>query len=378
MSKNKKLKLLIIQQSPDWGGAEEWMSTLVGSWPKNQVTIYGLTNLKKLASSWKKSGATVNHLPFTLDVIGNLKGLIKTIFLLPFAIIYYISVLSAAKKNGINLILMSGFSEKMLITLLSPLFKLPVVWFEYGPLDTIFKKNLYLPQALYRLSQSIPKKILTISQNTKTNLITKCFVYPKKLSVIYPGVPIASKSKPTTSLTVGCLSRLAPEKGQRLLLKAWPQVIAKLPQARLKIAGTGPDLHHLKTLCDQLKISSSVNFLGFIKNKLAFYKSLSLFVFPSTWLLEGFGLVAAEAMSHSLPAISFNVGPIPEIIDSSTGIVINSKKPKQLAQAIIKLLKNQRQRQLLGRQARQKAQKLFNLKTQANKIKQELIACQYL
>jgi glycosyltransferase involved in cell wall biosynthesis len=45
---------------------------------------------------------------------------------------------------------------------------------------------------------------------------------------------------------VVCLGRICRAKGQDLLLEAWPQVLARVPDARLALVGGGPDLEELR------------------------------------------------------------------------------------------------------------------------------------
>jgi len=367
-----KPHLLIIQQSPDWGGAEEWIASLVGEWAKKKINITAYTNLPKLQLSWQQSGARVYNIPFILDIMGNLRGLIKSILLLPYAIFWYLKVLLLAKSRGVNLIVMSGFTEKLLVSWLSKIFSLPIIWFEYGDLKTIFTRNFYLPKIAYRLTKHIPQRVITISSHTKNSLITDARVSLTKIKLIPPGVSIPKTFHSTDYPIVGHLSRLTPEKGQRHLLKAWKKVIKALPNAKLKIAGRGPDSKYLHQLANKLNISESVEFLGFINKKAKFYNSLSLFIFPTIWEMEGFGIVAVEALSYGIPVVAYNTGPVPEIIDHTCGITVPSENIHQLAQAIINLLKNKRLRQKLSNKSKTKAKKQFNLTTQASKITKEL------
>lgn len=367
MKTSTKLNLLIIQQSPDWGGAEEWMANLISLWSKQGVSITAYTNLTKLQSVWKKSGATTGNIPFTLDIIGNYRGLIKSLLLLPLATLWYYKVLSKAKRQGINLILMSGFSEKLLVSWIAKFMRLKVVWFEYGPLAEVFKKFFYIPKFIYRLTKHIPQVVFTISQHTKASLITDANISLSKIKVIYPGVSIPAKSSRITKPIIGHLSRLSIEKGQRFLLKSWPRVLKKIPQAKLKIAGAGPDEKYLKNLVKKIGVTKSVEFLGFVKDKSIFYRSLNLFIFPSAWKMEGFGLVMAEALSFGLPVVAFTTGANPEVVTPSVGMLVD-KTSSSLAKAITNLIEDKQMSHDMSDNAQSRAKLFFNLQTQADKI----------
>lgn len=365
--------ILIIQQSPDWGGAEEWMFSLISYFHKKNIPTHIATNYQIFNNKASKISSSTTNIPFTLDIIGNYKGLIKSILLFPFAIIWYIGLLIKYKRMGINCILMSGFSEKLLVTILAKFLGIQTVWLEYGPLENVFKKNIYLPKVLYRLIKDIPESVITISENTKRELIKDAKISLAKLKVIYPGTRIPNK-KPSyhqTGQIIGHLSRLSEEKGQRLLLRSWKHVSKSLPKARLIIAGKGPDREYLIKLSKKLKIDKSVEFMGFITNKKEFYKKLSLFVFPSIWKMEGFGIVMIEALSFGIPVVAIDNGPAKEIIHSDIGR-LSQKSPRKLADQIIGIIKA-RQLNTQSVSAYNEAKKKYNLNIQAQKVLDEII-----
>ena len=374
-TKTHQPKVLIIQQSPDWGGAEEWISQLSASLADMGCKTTLVTNLEKLRESVKGSPhIATKKLPYVLDIIGNTKGLIKTCFFLLPSILFYLKLLYSAKKSGHNIILMSGFSEKLLVTWLSQLFSIPIVWYEYGPLDTVFKRNLYLPKVLYRLSNHLPSRVITISNSTKQNLITSARVSLAKLRLFPPGtiIPGTHTNSKKKTLTIGSLSRLTPEKGQRKLIKAFKLVSKEIPEVELILAGKGPDEEFLKKMVHDHNLAQKVIFQGFVNDKADFYSKIDVFVFPSEWEMEGFGVVNIEAMSFGVPVIGFDNGPFSEIIDNSCGSVVSERSPEQLAEAILFLLKSPEIRLDKGKKARKRAKKEYNINTQAQKVYQLL------
>jgi glycosyltransferase involved in cell wall biosynthesis len=374
MKKSSKVpNILVIQQSPDWGGAEEWMLSLVRYFHKVNISVHVATNYQVFNQKAAKISSSIKKIPFTLDIIGNFKGLIKSILLFPFAIIWYSNLLIHYKKLGVNCILMSGFSEKLLVTVLAKVLGIHTVWLEYGPLENVFKKNLYLPKVLYKLIKDIPESIITISQNSKQTLIKDAKISTSKLEVIYPGTKIPSK-KPSyqkDKMLVGHLSRLSEEKGQRILIRSWKMVSKSLPKAKLIIAGDGPDKDYLINLAKKLKIDKSVEFVGFIPNKKEFYKKLSIFVFPSIWPMEGFGIVMIEALSFGIPVVAIDNGPAKEIIHKDIGR-LSPSSPQKLADQIIGIIKA-KQTNTQSITAYNEAKTKYNLDTQAQKVLDKII-----
>lgn len=101
------------------------------------------------------------------------------------------------------------------------------------------------------------------------------------------------------------LSRLDPKKNLESLLNAWPAVVARIPTALLKIAGSG-DVGYVEKLRAQagaLGITASVDWAGHVSGdaKSACFRSAQVFVLPS--FAENFGIAVAEALSYGLPSV---------------------------------------------------------------------------
>lgn len=366
-----ELNLLIIQQAPAWGGAEEWMANLVDQLiTQHKAKVKAITNHPILQKRFAQAGAKTINLPIVLDIIGNYKGLAKSIFVLPWAIWFYAWQLHKAKRSNVNLILMSGFSEKLLVSILARVFGIGVVWYEYGPLASVVSRNFYIPKLFYRLTKSIPVFVITLVESTKNELIQSVKLSLAKIKVVPPGVEPPKKISQIKSPVVGSLSRLTPEKGQLLLLKAWKKVVKKNNKARLLIAGEGDFLASLTEYVRQNKLEDSVEFVGFVEDKKDFYNQLSVFVFPSTWDMEGFGIVIAEALSCGLPVVAFDKAPANEIINSTTGVLADRVTEAGLAKAILKTLATPLDYKAA---AIHTATEKYKLSTQASKVYQLLL-----
>lgn len=107
------------------------------------------------------------------------------------------------------------------------------------------------------------------------------------------------------------VGRLSPEKGFDNVIRA----VAKMPQIKLRIAGTGPDEARLKQLVTTLA-ASNVTFLGFLsKERLQAERSHAMaLIVPSVWYENAPG-VALEAMAEGLPVIASKIGGLPEQVE---------------------------------------------------------------
>lgn len=107
----------------------------------------------------------------------------------------------------------------------------------------------------------------------------------------------------TAAPTVVCVGRLARQKGQDMLLAAWPSVRRAVPDARLVLVGTGPDEAALRARADD-----SVRFAP--GERLAeWYAAADVVAVPSRWE-AGLPLVAMEAMAGQRSVVAFDVAGI--------------------------------------------------------------------
>lgn len=150
------------------------------------------------------------------------------------------------------------------------------------------------------------------------------------------------------------------KKGVRQLVQAMPYILKTVPEATLDIIGrdwndpaTGESyIEYLKTfITDDIK--HSVNIVG----PLPHYevpKRLELAeicVYPSH--MEAQGLVVIEAMSMAKPTIFSKAGPGPEMIDDyKTGLLCDPLDPSDIAEKIIYMLKNPKEAEHMGMNAR--------------------------
>jgi glycosyltransferase involved in cell wall biosynthesis len=158
-------------------------------------------------------------------------------------------------------------------------------------------------------------------------------------------------------LTVG---RLVPQKGQRYLIQAMPDVLRAHPRARLLIVGMGFLEPKLREEVAALGLGSSVSFLGRREDVPALMGAADLFVFPS--LFEGLGVALLEACASGLPCVASNVGPLPEVIeDGITGVLVPSRDPKSLAGAIGELASHPALMRRYGEAARARVRDTFRI-----------------
>jgi glycosyltransferase involved in cell wall biosynthesis len=138
---------------------------------------------------------------------------------------------------------------------------------------------------------------------------------------------------------LGFVGRLVPSKGLNYLLEAMSLIIKRHPSARLAIVGDGALMDKLKTKADSLGINGSIIFTGRRRDVPDILDALNVFVLSS--VKEGLPNSIIEAMASGLPIVSSDVGGVGELIThEETGLLVPSKEPESLAQAVNHMLSN--------------------------------------
>ena len=113
-------------------------------------------------------------------------------------------------------------------------------------------------------------------------------------------------------------------------------------------------------------LQSNIFYLGkkYNDEKARYFKSADIFVFPTYYHNETFGLVNLEAMQYGLPIISTNEGAISEVVqDKINGFTIPIKSPTMLAEKIKYLISNPQLRIQMGENGRRIYEERFTLKS---------------
>ena len=143
---------------------------------------------------------------------------------------------------------------------------------------------------------------------------------------------------PSEELIISHVSNFRPVKNVLNVIKIFNNIQKKL-NVRLLMIGEGPEKLKAERMCDDLKISHLVDFLG---NSSQVEKNLchsDLFLLPSS--TESFGLAALEAMASKVAIISSNAGGLPEInIDGQTGYISDFNDIDFMTEKAISILKS--------------------------------------
>jgi glycosyltransferase involved in cell wall biosynthesis len=173
--------------------------------------------------------------------------------------------------------------------------------------------------------------------------------------------PLAQQLGLGNGPVVGIVGRLDRLKGHDILLESFARLLTAFPEARLLCVGDGIMRNDLRAQTTHLGINRHVIWAGRMSQLDTFRHSLLMDVVVIPSRLEGFGLVAAEAMALGKPVIGSDVDGLAEVIGrAGGGILVPPEDPLALLDAMIRVLSNLTDRRALGRAGRERAERLFS------------------
>ncbi|MFF8603702.1 glycosyltransferase [Streptomyces sp. NPDC015232] len=171
--------------------------------------------------------------------------------------------------------------------------------------------------------------------------------------------PGPERELPGAGPLVVCVGRLCRQKGQDVLLDAWPAVLAAVPDARLVLVGDGPDAAALRAAAAPYP---SVVLTGAVADPAPWYRAADLVVLPSRW--EGMALAPLEAMACGRPVVVGDVDGARESLPPGHAehCLVPPGDPAALAAALGRLLGRAELRHSLGRAAREHVLSRFDVR----------------
>jgi glycosyltransferase involved in cell wall biosynthesis len=170
--------------------------------------------------------------------------------------------------------------------------------------------------------------------------------------------------------TVAFAGRLVPEKGVDVLLRAFARVAGRLPDARLLVAGDGPERGRLDALAASLGLAERATFLGHLSrpDAEAAFGGAWVQAIPSTWE-EPAGVVAMEAAIRGTAVVASATGGLVEAVSAGeTGLLVPPGDEQAMAAALSALLADRGQAERLGQQARARARAEFTVAACADRF----------
>jgi glycosyltransferase involved in cell wall biosynthesis len=268
-------------------------------------------------------------------------------------------IIHGAVYEGVTMAAINGFLKRVPIVILEE---------TSDPQNRSAKASFLL-----KIFSLVADKFIAISPNVAKYLTRVAGVAPQKVVTINNGVETprevpdheiqilkASLNIQVNDFVIGSVGRLFNDhKRFSDLVKAVS--LLKKPDLKLLIVGSGPDESLIRQKAVDLGISDRVIFAGYQFDTAPYYKLMDLFCIASS--REGFGLVAAESMLHSLPIVATSVGGLKDVVvDRETGYLVPPYSPSVLAEKIQVLMDSPSLREDMGKRGKTRAMNNFSAK----------------
>ncbi|MFA6422332.1 MAG: glycosyltransferase family 1 protein, partial [Candidatus Buchananbacteria bacterium] len=213
--------------------------------------------------------------------------------------------------------------------------------------------KLFFYRLVIRATAKKARKIIAVSEFTKTDIVRLLKVNPDKIEVIYEGVDFAIKEANNCDDVLAkyginnefllYVGSAYPHKNLESLVSAFKEVLKSKPEMQLVLVG------RINYFYERLRVFINYNCDPAVKKKIiltgyaddedlsCLYKKATVYVFPS--LIEGFGLPPLEAQNYNLPVASSNATCLPEILNDSA-VYFEPTDINKMATTIISLLNN--------------------------------------
>ena len=214
--------------------------------------------------------------------------------------------------------------------------------------------------------------IVAISHSTKRDLQLLLKAPDEKIEVIYPATELqAPSSAPDDAAQAAfdalglppryilCVGTWEPRKNLLALLHACHSLRGLLSERGIRLClcgGKGWKYESIERAIEELELNDLVIRLGYVERNLLpmLYARSLMFVYPS--LYEGFGLPVLEAMQCDTPVVTTNVSSLPEVAGDAA-LLVDPHSGEDLADAMLRLLGDEKLRQELIARGREQAQK---------------------
>lgn len=261
----------------------------------------------------------------------------------------------------------AGFYKDAFIVLLAKLFEKKVV-FHFHNKGVSRKQNRWLDHILYKM---VFRKAEVILLSKHLYYDVKKYVPQERVHYCPNGIPANVKIKYDRKIYNGpvrllFLSNLIESKGVFVLLEACKLLQKKSLQFHCTFIGSQGDIEidQFHNRVKNLGLIGVVDYAGrkYGIDKEEAYSKSDIFVFPTYYPNETFGLVNLEAMQFSLPVVSTLEGGIPDVIkEGETGFLVEKENSEALAEKLELLILNPKLRKKMGQAGRKRYEEHFTL-----------------
>ena len=369
-SDTSKSNILYLDSGSGIGGGQRSLLLLLDLLDKERFTPFvGCLGDSAFATEVEKTAANV--IPLSLPAAHNKTDKVKRFTLRDLLedfrqLRVIIELHRIVKRHAIDLIHANSLSVALLGGIVARINRIPILMHKryatsYGILDRFCERLLH--------------RVILVSEATRWD-----FAPSAKQTLIYNGVDLKAfqaspeeietlraeffSAEPDAALLVGVVTRITPEKGIHILVRAMQELKGRT-NVKLLIVG-GPyfqkDADYMDTLKQEivdLGVEGSVIFTGFLSDTRIVTSLLDIVLVPSI-IPEACPRTIIEAMAVGKPVIATPLGGSKELVTPETGVLVPPEDASAVADAIATLSTDRERLAEMGRAARERAVQLFN------------------
>jgi len=247
---------------------------------------------------------------------------------------------------------------------------------------TVHAFDIFINPNMKALKRRINNSLQTIAiSKLNKNYLENLTDIRKKIKVIHacPNLDRINKTKKNKKSSKGkfnliSVARLVEKKGIKYAILALKELIPKYNLNYL-IIGKGPLKKELAALIRKLKLEKNIKLIEALTNRelLEKIKESDVFLLPCIKAknkdVDGIPVALMEAMALEKPIVSTIISGIPELVENKkNGFLVEPKNIKQLTTTIKNLLEDKKLRMKIGKNAKKKIEKEFNIHKEVNKL----------
>jgi len=202
--------------------------------------------------------------------------------------------------------------------------------------------------------------------------LSSVYKIPSALITVIPNGVNTEFFRPTETArraerkAVICAARLVPEKDHDTLISAFGLIASCHPDVELWIVGDGPRRKAIAEHAARTAFAERVRLLpGQLDLRPLFSRSCLLAL---SSVVEGLPNVVLEAMACGLPVVATDVGGLREVVEHGrTGLLVPSRNAAALADAMGRLLRDEKTREAFGREGRRCAEKRYSVSSMVHR-----------
>lgn len=221
--------------------------------------------------------------------------------------------------------------------------------------------------------------IVAVSRQDRDKMIALEGIPPERIRVIPTAVAVDAPSHgadvraelgiPPEAPVVVNVAGLRAQKAHDVLIEATALLAERLPDARVIVAGDGPERSRLEALVSARGLDRRFLLLGKRDDVPDILRAADVVALSSDY--EGMPLAALEAMAAGRPLVATAVGALPDVVeDGVTGVLVAPRDPAALADALARVAGDRSLARTMGDAARRRAHENYDLRASVRRYEE--------